>query len=121
MLLGGDNDGYAARFLLFAPGPVPARRPDPETCADDDTMMIAFERLDALVCEDDSVAIPLSTDAASLFEEWWIAHKTTAQTMLGLEGAFHGKMEGQALRIALVLTLVRWAFEADGNARTSRD
>ena len=119
MLLSGDDDGLAARILYAWPDPAPPRRPT--SVAQQDELLRAMQRLRELAFNegDDSSMQPrrvlLESEAADDFQAWWEQKQWEAKLAASgpLAGAI-GKLDGIALRLALVLELLAWAWD-DGN------
>lgn len=114
MLMGGDDDGLAARLLMTWPEPVrPAR---PRLVANEAAALAAMRRLLGLGLGSDEhgtpapVVLPLADDAAALFDLWRAQHAEAAETVSGLLSSHHGKLPGLVLRLALVLDLLWWSW-----------
>jgi len=114
MVMGGDDDGLAARLLMTWPEPVrPAR---PRLVADEAAALAAMRRLLGLGLGSDEhgapapVVLPLADDAAALFDLWRAQHAEAAETVSGLLSSHHGKLPGLVLRLALVLDLLWWSW-----------
>ena len=116
-MMGGDDDGMAARFLFAWPEKLPFRRP--RTLADKARLEHLFKRLCDLQWGlngfDEQVAIrlPLDPDASDLFEAWKKAADAREDEGGTLYKSWAGKTGALVLRVALVLTLIGWA---DGDA-----
>jgi len=115
MLLSGDDDGLAARLLYAWPDPTPPRKP--EKGADGATVQAVLQRLWDLSFGKDGQGNPqpltllLHVDAANEFQSWWEHKQWDAKLSAGgrLAGAI-GKLDGVALRLALVLEFLQWAW-----------
>ena len=114
-VLGKDDDGLAARFLWTWPEPKPFRRP--AFAADHDRAVLALGRLAALpmATDDAGESVPsfvrLDERGAARLEAFG---RTMQDREPGAHGLFRsalGKARGQALRLALVLTFLRWCAE----------
>ena len=110
LILSGDNDGFACRFLYAWPEPFGKRRPtrDPDAALAE----WAFTRLAALSVDWQSgvVCLPLTTDAVDVFEAWWVGtNHRDAEAASGILAEAFGKLNGGLLRIALNFELLRWA------------
>ncbi len=116
LLMKGDDDGLAARFLMCWPDPVAPTRP--ETYADENQLLGILERLRSLDFRQDPVFGPrpivlgLDEESVAEFQAWREHH--AAESVSGMMASAYGKMRGQALSLALVLELVRWAVSEDG-------
>jgi hypothetical protein len=111
----GDDDGLPARFLYVWPQPVPRRRPT--VTGDTKDALRALRRLLGLAMATDAngrpepVVVPLSPDAAELFENWWMAEQDKEPD--GRLASWWGKCPGYVLRLALVLQFLWWSAEHD--------
>lgn len=117
LLLAGDDDGLAARFLFVWPDPTPPLRP--VSGYDLSPLRRAFRRLDALaLIEGENGPQPgvmrFSNEAANLHqnerERWYRRHAHAA----GYFGSFIGKIPGMALRFSGLLALTDWSFRNEG-------
>jgi hypothetical protein len=116
MVLSGDDDGLAARPIYAWPDPVPPHRP---SCTVDATKIVAvLRRLSALkfdTADDTTVeprVVPLEADATEEFEAWWIGKQYRAKIdASGMLAGAVGKLDGTALRLALVLEFLTWAWD----------
>lgn len=113
LLLAGDDDGLAARFLFVWPDPTPPVRP--VGGYDLSPLSRAFRRLDNLVLfEGENGSQPgvvRFSDEAARFHQaermrWHSRHANAA----GHFGSFIGKIPGMALRLSGLLALTDWAF-----------
>lgn len=113
MLLVGDDDGLASRFLLVWPEPLRPSRP--KVIADQDAALQAFQRLHELEMATDEYGelipaiIPLAADAADIFETWWVENSSVTQAASGLLMGYYGKAPGIVLRLALTLEHLWWS------------
>jgi hypothetical protein len=115
LLLTGDDDGAAARFLYAWPEP---RRPQrPRRSPDDASALVAFRWLLTLgPVEVDGrkgpLILPFEPAAADDLQAW---REQVAAMELGAAGLFLswlGKLPGMAVRLALVFELLGWAADA---------
>src|SRR5262249_10770505 len=122
LLLTGDNDGLAARPLYAWPDPVPSKRPT--TFPDMAALKMALRKLYDLPWgkgEDGGerpITIPLDVDAAEEFQSWYERTQWNAKLAAGgrIAGAI-GKLDGIALRIAMVLEHLHWAWSTSNEAK----
>lgn len=106
LILSGDNDGLASRFIYAWPAPRAKRRPGARP--DCELLRRAFKRLTAV--EGCGVVVPLSADAADRFEDWWQGpHDEATKRASGMLAEAYGKMNGGVLRWALLFEFLRWA------------
>ena len=121
LLMNGDDDGMAARFLLTWPESVkpcrPRHRPDSSLVTN------ALGRLRTLDFRTDLESgvlqprtLPVEPGALDVFQEWREQNYTACQSASGMMASSLGKMPGQALRLALVLELLWWAAGPEGIA-----
>jgi hypothetical protein len=113
IVLAGDDDGLAARFMWTWPRTVPYKRP--HRLSDTILWPSILRRLVSLPFtkdingEDCAVTIPLDDEAADIFEAWRKINGTSAHDGGPLFKSFLGKLPGMVLRLALVLELMEWA------------
>ena len=121
LLMNGDDDGMAARFLYTWPDSVrptrPLNRPDGRLIAR------ALGRLHKLEFQHgpeggrpQPVTLPVEQTALDVCQVWREQHHAASQSASGLMASSLGKMPGQALRLALVLELLWWAAGPDGTS-----
>lgn len=116
-LLGSVDDGLVARFLWAWPDKLP-RVGRPTIAADMDSLANAYRRLDSIAWGRDlegrnvAMTIPLSSDAADIFELWEQDNARIDEQASALFKSFVGKMNGAVLRLALVAEYIRWAWTA---------
>ncbi len=109
-LLKGDDDGLSARFLYFCPKPVPRQRP--RHSADNayiSRVMSSLAGLDFDEWDGDKkpVTITMTNKASDLFERWW--QGLLVGEPKGRLAGWWGKLQGIALRVALILHYLEWA------------
>jgi hypothetical protein len=111
LLLSGDDDGLAARFLYAWPERRAPRRP---TAAPDDNAAVdALRRLRELPIgerhgEPAPVHLPFTEDAAALIQAWREQVAQMEQEAEGVYVSWLGKLPGMAARLALVLEHLWW-------------
>jgi Protein of unknown function (DUF3987) len=117
VLLTGDDDGLAARFLFIWPEPVGCRRP--ERCATDGPALDALRRLRLVPMPTDElgrirpVMVRLTDEAAARFQHWREKHVSGEAALAGRILGHYGKMPGVLLRLALILQFLWWCAEPD--------
>ncbi len=116
-VLGGADDGLAARFLWSWPEALPFRRP--HSIPDHGRAVAALRRLHELAMGSNDhgqpvpVIVPFSPMAAELMERLAAEMQERSGEAVGpMKGAL-GKVRGQAARLALVLEFMWWAAEPD--------
>jgi hypothetical protein len=113
-LMSGDDDGLAARMLMTWPEPVRPGRP--KSIADDRAATDALRKLLGLAMGMDEngkpepVVLPLTDEAATMFEAWLAEHADASASATGLMSGHLGKMPGLLLRLALVLEHLWWSI-----------
>jgi hypothetical protein len=111
LLLSGDDDGLASRFLYTWPDPVEPMRP--KGTLDGAIVQRVMSRLWELPMATDENGIPcprivsLSDEAAGAFQEWRSEH--SKEMIGGMIGGHFGKMPGLLLRLSLNLEFLWWA------------
>jgi hypothetical protein len=106
LVLSGDNDGFASRFLYAWPEPRERKRP--KLAPNWELISKAFERLAGLA--PDAIVLPLNLKAANAFQHWWEGeHSKAIAAVSGVLAEAYNKMSGGALRIALALEYIWWA------------
>jgi len=117
LMLGGDNDGFAARFLYVWPDPEePIDLEDTED--DDDKVRAVVSRLATLKMGSNAGGAPmpsyvkLTPEAREAFSAWRKGHVKAARRVPGVFGSWLGKCPGFVLRTALILEYLWWAQTA---------
>lgn len=115
LLIKGDDDGLASRLLMTWPDPVPPRRP--RRIADTGIALDAMRRILNIPMGTDTngqpcpVVIPLTDEAASLFESWRAENFADEHGVSGLLLSHFGKLPGLVLRLALTIEYLWWTFD----------
>ena len=110
LVLSGDDDGLASRFLWTWPEPLPPRRP--RRAANLSLLERALEWLRELPMPADDygdpspVLLSLSPDATDTLQTWREEHHEATRGLGGLMASAAGKAPGLVLRLALVLELL---------------
>ena len=118
LLMQGDDDGLCARFLLTFPEPVAPKMPNRR--GDFDGALRAIQRLHRLQMGSDDqgkpkpVTMPLSQAAAMNLDAWQRESHQANLLADGLYASHLGKLDGLALRLAGITTLMQWAAEDEG-------
>lgn len=121
-LLGKADDGLSARFIWCWPDKPEFVRP--RSSANVEAIEAALRRLEALTWatdehgQDVGLVLPLDDDAADAFEALQRFHRSAGDEAHGLLKSFVGKLDGIALRLALVSELARWAYEGGEEPRS---
>jgi hypothetical protein len=102
LLMAGDDDGLAARFLYAWPGPRPRARPRSALVAG--RLASALRRLDAMdwLGSPVPVVLPFSEEAAAHIEDWQGEVAAMEAEAAGLYLSWIGKLPGFAVRLAVV-------------------
>ncbi len=120
LLSGRANDGLVARFLAVWPDLTQRVFRVPEV--DDSRALHLFRRLRSLSMDADETGelaprvLPLSADAATIFEAWYLEQGEKVRAASGFMAEFLGKADGICARLALALELLEWAASDDGPA-----
>lgn len=107
----GDDDGFAARQLIFWPEPIaPTSIPQG---TDHGQMIAALDRLDSIrsMAVNSIVEFSLSRNAFSALEQWYVGPFGERYGTTGKLGSAYGKLSGMVARIAGCLHLLDWAFD----------
>jgi hypothetical protein len=107
VMMDGDDDGLAARFLYVWPEPIPPKRPTGNY--DQGLVLHTFNRLYGLTMQEQPQVMTLTPEAANLFQHFREELARAEEDASGLLLGHIGKMSGMALRISLVLELLWWA------------
>ena len=112
-MIEGADDGLPARFLWTWPEAVPPRRPNraPDTATALQLLrtLLRLEMASDEHGEPTPQVVPLTEEAAKLFQEWRDEHHAAAQSLAGPISSAFGKMAGQLLRLASVLEHLWWS------------
>lgn len=112
----GDDDGFAARLLLFWPKPTrPTTIPDG---ANHEPLQSALDRLDRLpeLSGGRRLELQLTEEAFSLFERWYGNNHAGRHGTEGKMGSAFGKLPGVISRLSGILHLMDWAFDTSPTA-----
>ena len=107
----GDDDGFAARLLLFWPKPTrPTTIPDG---ANHEPLHRALDRLDRLpeLSGGCGLELQLTEEAFSLFDRWYGTNHAGRHGTEGKMGSAFGKLPGVVARLSGILHLMDWAFD----------
>lgn len=116
LLMAGDDDGLAARFLFAWPAPG-ERSGRPARCADLDALRRALRRLRELPWEPpEPVVLPFTDAAAAAMEGWRREVVRLEDGAGGLFLSWVGKLPGFAVRLAVVFEHLAWAAREGGTA-----
>jgi len=113
LLLAGDDDGLASRFLYAWPAARMPRRP--HHAPPGGRLLVALRRLDALPwTPPEPVALPFSADAADAMQAWREEAAAMEADAAGLFLTWIGKLPGFALRLAVVFAHLEWLAREGG-------
>ena len=110
-LFKGVDDGLIARLLTIWPDEVELRRPKGEPSLQTARDALRWLR-DLKMDGDDYKLVSFNAEAANFFEQWWSQEfKAGERALSGKFKSWYGKLSGVVLRLALVLTYLRWCSE----------
>lgn len=113
LLLAGDDDGLAARFIYIWPEPRKPTRPGPTPHLARGRAWLA--RLRALPWQPpEPVALPFAENAQAALQDWREEVAGMEDGATGLLLSWLGKLPGFAVRLALVLEHLTWAAGPEG-------
>ena len=109
----GDDDGFAARNLIFWPDQLPAG--GIPNGADHTAMEAALERIERLPSGEggSKVTIGLEPAAFEALNDWYKNSHGKRIGVSGKLGSAFGKLPGYAGRLAGLLHMIDWAFTPD--------
>lgn len=119
LLLAGDDDGLAARFLYTWPAP---RKPTrPRTAPIEGQFCAALRRLEGLPWHPPApVLLPFTEAAAAALQEWREDVARLETEAAGLFLSWSGKLPGFAVRLAVVFAHLEWLAGPEGAAPPER-
>ena len=114
LLMSGDNDGLAARFLYA--WPAPQRPPRPRDGLRTEQAQPWLTRLRALPwTPPEPVMVPFSSGAAEALQCWREEAAEMEQGTHGLFLSWLGKLPGFAVRLSLIFAYLEWCSEGTGD------
>lgn len=115
LLLKGSYDGLFSRFFYIWPDVIPPERP--QGGYDSALPHRIFRRLYGLHLDtgSDPQVMPLTPEAANMFEAFWKELFALEEDAAGLLQGHIGKLSGLTLRLTLVLELLWWAAGPESN------
>jgi hypothetical protein len=114
LLLEGDDDGLSARFLYCWPEPVAFNRPN--LFPDDQLLTNSFTKLKSLKPlynkngSPESVILRFSEESAETINNWRKEQPEKEAQAAGILKSHIGKLSGLAVRLATVLTYLKWTI-----------
>ena len=121
VMLVGDDDGLAARFLYCWPMPTAKVSDRPSGRALPFDLMAALRRLRELPMPNDNpVILRFDDDAADALQEWRREVKTMEADRTGLFLSWTGKLPGFAVRLAVIFAHMAWVVAPDGTPAPDR-
>ena len=110
VLLRGDDDGLAARFLYYWPAPVQEVSPRPDSSPPPFDLADRLARLRELpmLPGDGPVILPFTESALEFFAEARAEAKRLETEVSGLLVSWVGKMPGMVVRLAAILEHLAW-------------
>ncbi|MBM3612850.1 MAG: DUF3987 domain-containing protein, partial [Alphaproteobacteria bacterium] len=113
LMLAGDDDGLAARFLYAWPAARKPTRPSKPPPAG--RLTDALQRIEALPGEPpEPVVLPFTPAAAAMMQDWREEAARIEGEASGLLLSWIGKLPGFALRLAVVSAHLDWLARPDG-------
>ena len=115
MLISGDDDGFAARYIYVQPKPVPLKRhvpqPEPEQLVRAIMVLRALE-MDKGKDTDDTYpkSVPFTDAAADVLHSYRQRVRDAEQYTAGMFCGWIGKNPGRVVRIACILEHLWWAW-----------
>lgn len=114
LILSGDDDGLAGRFIYVWPDPVPPRRPKRRPHSGAKTKLMQLYDLQSLAPEGEKHILPFALDAADALQEFRVQAAEDEKSSAGLLLSWKGKLPGMAVRLACVLEHLVWAGDSEG-------
>lgn len=108
LILKGDNDGFAVRFLYIWPVSLAPKRP-----AHDPDCSLAAKALERLSDLKEQRTLPFEETASKRFQDWRQSSYQASQACSGLLADYRGKFGGFVVRLANILTFMDWAIGAE--------
>jgi hypothetical protein len=107
LLMAGDDDGLAARFLYTWPAPRPPRRP--QRAPRSDFLLAMLRRLRELPWQPpEPVVLPFTEEAAAALQDWREEAAAMEAEAAGLFLSWLGKLPGFTVRLAVVFEHLAW-------------
>jgi len=113
VLLSGDDDGLAARFLYVWPKSTPPKRPN--SVPDETFILTVLRRLHSISLEEDPRILMLTQEAADTLQDFRNDLYELEPEVNGILLGHLGKLRGITLKIALVLEMLWWACSSEYN------
>ena len=121
VMLTGDDDGLAARFIYCWPMPPARVSARPSGCTLPFDLMVVLRRLRELAMPDGGpVILRFDDDAAEALQEWREDAKAMETAATGLFLSWIGKLPGFAVRLAVIFAHAAWAVADDGTPAPDR-
>ncbi|MXP62132.1 DUF3987 domain-containing protein [Roseomonas sp. M0104] len=115
VILAGDDDGLAARFIYTWPNTPPGKPKRPSGDGLPFLLMPALRRLRELPMPNgEPVTLTFSAEAADLFDEWRGEVKEMEADAAGLFLSWIGKLPGMTVRLAVIFAHLDWLAAPDG-------
>ena len=112
LLLAGDDDGFAARFLYVWPEALPPRWTEAGGGLGQGKAWLA--RLRALPwTPPEPLLLPFTRAAQAALHDWRVQVASMEESATGLFLSWLGKLPGFAVRLAVILAHLAWAPDAD--------
>jgi hypothetical protein len=115
VMLAGDDDGLAARFIYTWPAPLAGKPRRPSGGGLPFPLMPMLRRLRELpMPENEPVVLAFDAAAADAFDEWRGEVKEMEAEAAGLFLSWLGKLPGMAVRLAVIFAHLDWLAAPDG-------
>jgi len=114
LLLSGDDDGLAARFIYTWPAPLPDVSPIPDGSGLPFPLLPMLRRLRELPMADaEPVLMPFTAEAQEDLQEWRREAAAMEAQASGLFLSWLGKLPGFAVRLAVIFAHLEWVAAPD--------
>lgn len=121
VILTGDDDGLAARFIYCWPAPMPGVSERPSGRALPFDLLTVLRRLRELPMPNDQpVVLSFDDAAAEALQEWRQEVKALEVSASGLFLSWIGKLPGFAVRLAVIFAHMGWVVASDGTPAPDR-
>lgn len=116
LILSGDDDGLASRFIYVWPDPVPPRRPKSRPHSGAKAKLLQLYQLKSMAPEGERHLLRFAPAAADALQEYRLQTAEAEEGAAGLLLSWQGKLPGMAVRLACILEHLIWAGDSEGAA-----